>query len=100
MSLTTHPRTARAVFTGLTEGDSPRITLRMNNEIQEILADIDKNQRSAFIREAIVHYASSSSYRRKITTEYYSTDSTSAQMNEKEQLGIPVRVLHKPAWQR
>ncbi len=84
----------------LTDGDSPRITLRMNNEIQEILADIDKNQRSAFIREAIVHYASSSTYRRKMTSDYYSTDNTSIKTREKEQPSIPIRVLHKPAWQR
>jgi hypothetical protein len=72
----------------------------MNNEIKVILADIDKNQRSAFIRDAIVHYASSSTYRRKITPDYHSTDSTSTQVKEKEQPITPIRVLHKPAWQR
>ena len=85
----------------LTEkGDSPRITLRMNTEILAILEDIDKNQRSAFIREAIVHYASSSAYRSKISTTSYSSSSMSIQIEGKEQPSTPIRVLHKPAWQR
>jgi hypothetical protein len=72
----------------------------MNDEILEILDSISLNERSAFIREAIVHYASSSTYRRKITANYYPTDNNSAQMEEKEQPIVPVRVLHKPAWQQ
>jgi hypothetical protein len=72
----------------------------MNNEIKEILADIDKNQRSAFIREAIVHYASSSTYKRRIIPDYYSTDNPASRMDEEDQPNVPVRVLHKPAWQR
>jgi hypothetical protein len=84
----------------LTEGDSPRITLRMNHEIENILSDIDKNERSAFIREAIVHYASSSTYRRKSISISPSTDNLSLLTKEKVEPSSPVRVLHKPAWQR
>ena len=83
----------------LTEGDSPRITLRMNNETKKILDGIDKNQRSSFIREAIVHYASYSTYTREISNDSYSTDSSSPQTKKPEQPRIPVTV-YKPAWQR
>ena len=83
----------------LTEGDSPRFTIRLNNEIQKILADIDKNERSAFIREAIIHYASSSTFRTKESFDPPYKDTVSKQTKEKEQPETPVRVLHKPAWQ-
>lgn len=87
----------------LTDGDSPRITLRMNNEIKEILADIDKNQRSAFIRDAIVHYASSVAYRREISTNLISTDDESIQPANPEYPSVkhaPVNTPYKPAWQQ
>ena len=83
----------------LTEGDSPRITLRMNNEILTILDEIDKNKRSAFIREAIIHYASSSAYRRKTSTSSYLEENTVKKTEEKEQPSIPVKV-YTPAWKR
>jgi len=84
----------------LTEGDSPRFTIRLNNEIQKILADIDKNKRSAFIREAIIHYASSSTYRSKVSFDQPYKDKVTLPVQEKVQHETPVRVLHKPAWQR
>ena len=78
-------------------GDSPRFTLRLNDEIQKILADIDQKQRSDFIRQAILHYASISTYQ---SSDSLSRGHVSMQMREKEQSTTPVRILHKPAWQR
>ena len=84
----------------LTDGDSPRFTIRLNYEIQTILADIDKHERSAFIREAILHYASSYTYRRKTSSEAHTNNNFLTEIKEKEQPSPPVRILHKPAWQR
>ena len=84
----------------LTQGDSPRITFRISNEIEEILSSLDKNERSAFMREAIVHYATSYAYRRKESTLTVSTVDQEKEYIEKEKPSSPIRVLHKPAWQR
>jgi len=85
------------------EDDTPRITIRISDEIKTILADIDKNDkyaRSAFIRDAIVHYASSSTFRIKTSSFSVFKDDAKPQITEKEQPETPFRVLHKPAWQR
>lgn len=80
-------------------GDSTRHTLRVNDEVQKILED--QNQKSEFIREAILHYASSDTYqRRKINLDTNTNDNASVEKKEKEQPEKPVRILHKPAWQR
>jgi uncharacterized protein (DUF1778 family) len=87
----------------LTDGDSPRITLRMDNETKKIIADIDKKQRSAFIRKAIVHYASSTAYRKEISTNLISNDNKSNQSKKQEYSSVqhtPVNTPYKPAWQR
>lgn len=93
----------RKSLTPGTEDDTPRITIRISDEIKTILANIDKNDkyaRSAFIRDAIVHYASSSTYRIKAGSTSVFKDNALPQTKEKEQPELPVRVLHKPAWQR
>lgn len=80
-------------------GDSTRHTVRVDDEVQKILED--QNQKSAFIREAILHYASSTTYRRrKISLDINTNDNTSVEKKEEEKPETPVRVLHKPAWQR
>jgi len=93
----------RKSLTPSNKDDTPRITIRISDEIKPILADIDENDkyaRSAFIRDAILHYASSSTYRIKAGTFSVFKDNTLPQTNDKEQPELPVRVLHKPAWQR
>lgn len=82
---------------------SKRFTLRMDDEINKILGDIDEKPKSEFVREAILHYASSATYRRRkmgLDTNISTKDSILLEKKEKGHPETPVRVLHKPAWQR
>ena len=93
----------RRSLTPSTNEDTPRITIRISKEIETILADIsksDKYARSAFIREAILHYASSSTSQTKVSSKSFFKDDISVQVKEKKEPEIPVRILHKPAWQQ
>jgi hypothetical protein len=84
----------------LTEGNSPRISVRITNEIKEILEN--QEDKSEFIREAIIHYARfDSALSRPSTTEYTYNKANSVVSRVESTEDEDKRVVaYKPAWKR
>ena len=87
----------------LTDGTSPRISVRITNEIAEILEE--QNDKSEYIREAILHYSKynrtfsqvSDSVERGSPDLGFSISSSREDRNKSETKRV---TTYKPAWRR
>ena len=87
----------------MTNGTSPRISVRITNEIAEILEG--QHDKSEYIREAILHY---SEYNRTFSQVTGSTEreisdtelSISSSRNERNKSETKRVTTYKPAWRR
>ncbi len=87
----------------LSEGTSPRITVRITHEIEEILERQD--DKSDFIRDAILHFDKfSSSYslssRSSKTEQPYGSVNSSLSQDERLEDDDKRVIAYKPAWKR
>ena len=87
----------------LSEGESPRLTIRISSEVEQILSLVDQKRKSLFVRDAILHYAkygNSPDLSPKTYEDSSSGDYDRIREKIDEADSAPIVVVNKPAWQR
>ncbi|MHA1994038.1 MAG: hypothetical protein ACW97Z_05830 [Candidatus Hodarchaeales archaeon] len=87
----------------LSKGESPRLTIRISSEVEQILSLIDQKRKSLFVRDAILYFAkygNSPDLSPKTYSDQSMEDYKSSNEKFDDASTSPVVVVNKPAWQR